>query len=123
MEELNKTNKEEWTIFSDQSKFFWGFQQTTAIVQVGIFSAWFTLFSRTQPMKFLACGTLIFGITILFILFLIIRRASQYLEKLRPHGIKVPKPLFGLSTSILGRMIPLILVIFNLLLIIYTIFN
>jgi hypothetical protein len=116
-------NMESWTKFSDQSKFFWSFQQIIVIVEVAIFSGWYTLFTAKLPMKILSCGLLLFGIFILFVLFLIIRRASQYLEVLRPDDMIVPKPLFGIKTSNLGRMIPLSLMIFNVILIIYTINN
>jgi hypothetical protein len=116
-------NNDSWNKFAEQSKFFWGFQQTIALVEIAIFSGWYTLYTSNQPMKMLACGSLLFGIFILFVLYLIIRRASQYLEVLRPNDIVIPKPLFGLRTSQLGRIIPIALMIFNLILIVYTILN
>ena len=116
-------DKDSWDKFAEQSKFYWGFQQIIALVEVAVFSGWYTLYTAKPPMKMLACGLLLFGLFILFVLFLIIRRASQYLEALRPDDMVVPQPLFGLKTSQLGRMIPVSLMTFNVILIVYTILN
>ena len=116
------TDKDSWDIFAEQSKFFWSFQQIIVLVEIAIYSGWYTLYASEHSMKFLACMSLIFGIFILFLLFLIIKRASQYLEVLRPKDIIVRKPLFGLKTSVLGWMIPISLIIFNVMLIFYTIY-
>ena len=114
------SNKYTWDTFAEQSKFFWSFQQTIAFVEVAVFSGWYTLYTAEESMKELALGLLIFGIFILFTLFLIIKRASQYLDALRPEGLNVKPPFLGLRTSILGTAIPLALIVFNIILIVYT---
>lgn len=53
-----------WELFAAQSEFFWRFQQMVALVEVGVFSGWYTLFVGDK--KFLAAALLVFGSFILF---------------------------------------------------------
>ncbi len=121
-----KNDLKNWELFSKQSDFFWQFQQTVALVEIALFSAWYTLYKAQE--RILTIGVLIIGIFILFLLFLIIRRASQYLNAFRDAALqelpaKLPKPLFGLRTHKIGILIPISLIIFNLLLLVFTIFK
>ena len=113
-----------WELFATQSEFFWRFQQMVALVEAGVFSGWYTLF--TNEMKFLAAALLAFGSFILFVLFLIVKRASQYLNALRGPALKalptnIPPPLFNLPTHKIGFAIPIALLVFNVLLFVYTV--
>ncbi len=68
---------------------------------------------------------MILGIFVLFVLFLIIKRASQYLNVLREPALedlskKLPPPTLGLKTNVIGVWIPVSLMIFNILLLIFT---
>ena len=115
-----------WELFAKQSEFFWRFQQMVALVEVGIFSGWYTLFHDNKT--FLAAALIVFGNFILFVLFLLIKRASQYLNALRESAMRnlptsVPPPLFGLATHKIGIAIPITLLLFNFLLLGYNVVN
>lgn len=122
MNNMSENIDENWKIFAEQSKFFWQFQQLVLIVETAIFSGWYKIRADSLPDAFLLqIGVLLVGIVILFVMFLIIRRASQYLEILRPSSPNPKNPLFGLKTNIIGVFIPILLFLFNLCLLFYTI--
>ena len=37
-----------WDAFAKQSEFFWKFQQTVAVVEIGIFSGWYALYKSAR---------------------------------------------------------------------------
>lgn len=63
-----------------QSEFMWRFQQTVALVEIGVFSGWYKLYSDNR--FWLALAVLVVGIIVLGILVSIIHRTSQYLNAL-----------------------------------------
>ena len=111
-----------WEQFAKQSEFFWRFQQTVALVEIGLFSGWYTLFRDKQLT--LSIALLSVGILVLTILFLIIYRASQYLNTLRKIVKEeipdLPKPLLNIPSSMIGNAIPIILIFFNIALLIFS---
>ena len=112
----------DWKLFADQSKFFWQFQQLILLVETAVFSGWYKIRADHHSDAFqLQVGILIIGIIVLFVLYLIIKRASQYLDILRPKDIEPKPPLFGIKSSLIGILIPTLLILFNLCLCFYTI--
>ncbi len=109
-------------LYMRQSEFFWKYQQAVALVELAVFAGWYKLFKGSD--YFLAMGTLILGSIILFILFLIILRASQYLYALRRPALKalpsdLERPLLSLRSSYIGIAIPIVCVVFNIALVLY----
>ena len=75
---------------------------------------------------FLAISIILFGSFIHIVLFLIIKRASQYLNALREPALKelpadVGMLIFKIPSHKIGIAIPVTLIIFNMLLLVFSI--
>ncbi len=109
-------------LYMKQSEFFWKYQQTVSLVELAAFAGWYKLFKGSD--YFLAMGALILGSIVLFVLFLIILRAAQYLNALRKSALKalpsdLQQPLLHIKSSHIGIAIPIICIVFNIALILY----
>jgi hypothetical protein len=111
-------------LYMRQSEFMWRFQQTVAMVEIGVFSGWYVLYKNNNFM--LAIALLVVGTIILGILALIIHRTSQYLNSLREPAMKeipslLPRPFLGIKSYQIAIAIPILLMSFNVLLAIWQI--
>ena len=95
-------------VWMNQSDLMWRAIFLTPLLAVSIVVAWYTAFSNNEV--FLERITLITGIIILMIQYLVIRRMAQYLDAykilLKEDFAIVGRPLFGLNGSLLARLIP-----------------
>jgi len=119
---MNENKKDDVNIrfldlFMKQSDFFWKFQQTVILIETAVFAGWYKTYKDGE--QSLSMWILLIGIIVHVILFLIILRASQYLNALRQSALKaLPKdlesPFMHVKSSYIGVATPIICIVFNI---------
>lgn len=101
-----------------QSKLMWSRVQTTSVIEAGTLTGWYKVWEDQHP--YLGVAILLLGTGILFIVSLLMRRDSQYMDACeRVAGDRMPSPsppLLGLSGRRIAVALPLLLAIINVVL-------
>lgn len=109
-------------IWTEHSNKMWRAVYATPIFATAIFVAWYALLKERQPE--LAALSLFFGIAVLVLHWIIIRRMAQFdralYQILKDDLPDFGPPLFGLRGKDLAQAVPLFLTLILLLLAVYT---